>query len=181
MARILKVLPHLSDEQLRLRAEDAADPDERMRWIAILQKKAGRSPELIADFCNRKPDWVRRVVRKYNAEGPDAIPDHRVSNGVAPLLDAEGLKELEHALLNESPPGGGDWNGPKVARWMSNRLHRPVHPRTGWAYLAKRLGWSIKVPAQEHPESNQREAEAFKKRGLQNGYRRLYVSILEPL
>jgi hypothetical protein len=97
MSLIVKVLPKLSDEQLRERAA-AADPDEQMRWIAILQKKMGRSPELIADFCNRKPDWVRRPVRKYNAEGPERVPDARVDNGVAPMLDAAGLKELENAL-----------------------------------------------------------------------------------
>ena len=64
------------------------------------------------------------------------------------MLDKEGLAELEYALENESPPGGGEWNGPKVSLWIAKRLGRSVHPRTGWAYLTKRLGWSIKVPAQ---------------------------------
>lgn len=50
MATILKVLPHLSAEEMRSRAEEATDPDERMRWVAILQKSLGRSPDLIADF-----------------------------------------------------------------------------------------------------------------------------------
>lgn len=181
MATILKVLPHLSDEQLRRRAEDADDPDERMRWVAILQKKAGRSPELIADFCNRRPDWVRRVVRKYNAEGPDAIADRRTSNGVPPLLDSAGLKELERVVLNDTPPGGGDWNGPKVARWMTARLGRTVHPRTGWAYLAKRLRWSIKAPEHLHPESDEEAVEAFKGGGSPRASKKLHVSILEPL
>ncbi len=180
MATILKVLPHLSDEQLRERAKTATDPDERMRWIAILQKKAGRSPELIADFCNRKPDWVRRTVRKYNAEGPESISDRRADNGVAPMLDAAGLKQLENALETEVPPGGGAWSGPKVSLWMSARLGRPVHPRTGWAYLRKRLGWSIKAPSQAHPESDQEAVDAFKKGGSKVASRRLHVSILEP-
>jgi transposase len=180
MSMILKVLPHLSDEHLRGRAEAAADPDERMRWIAILQKKMGRSPELIADFCNRKPDWVRRTVLKYNAEGPESVPDARVDNGVAPMLDAAELKELENALLTEVPTTGGEWNGPKVSIWMARRLGRRVHPRTGWAYLAKRLGWTIKAPAQAHPESDREAVEAFKKGGSKVVSRRLYISILEP-
>jgi hypothetical protein len=181
MATLLKVLPHLSDEQLRERARTATEPDECMRWIAILQKKAGRSPELIADFCNRKPDWVRRTVRKYNAEGPESISDRRADNGVAPMLDVAGLKELENALETEVPPGGGAWSGPKVALWMSARLGRPVHPRTGWAYLRKRLRWSIKTPAHAHPESDQEAVEAFKKGGSKVPSRRLHVSILEPV
>lgn len=181
MATILKVLPHLSADELRARAEGCSDPDERMRWIAILQKSAGRSPELIADFCNRKPDWVRRVVRKYNAEGPDSVADRRVGNGLAPMLDADGLKALEHALETEKPPGGGEWNGPKVSLWLSKRLGRPVHPRTGWAYLTKRLHWSIKAPSQEHPDTNEEAVNTFKKGGLQQASRRSYRSILEPL
>ena len=105
MSMILKVLPHLSDEQLRERAEAAADPDERMRWIAILQKKMGRSPELIADFCNRKPDWIRRTVRKYNAEGPESVPDARVDKGdsgeVTPLLGASCRVSLRDVPTHE--------------------------------------------------------------------------------
>ena len=181
MATILKVLPHLSEEQLRACEEAATDPSERMRWIAIRQKMLGHSPELIADFCNREPDWVRRTVRKYNAEGPDAIRDRREGNGVAPMLDADGLKALEHALENEDPPGGGEWSGPKVSQWIATRLGRSVHPRTGWTYLTKRLGWSIKAPAHVHPESDPRAVEAFKKGGSKKPSSRLHVSILEPL
>ena len=99
----------------------------------------GRSPELIADFCNRKPESVRRTIRTHNAEGPASGPDTPGDNGVAPMLDAAGLQERENALLTEVPPGGGEWNGPKVSIypkvsiWMARRLGRPVHPRTGWA------------------------------------------------
>ncbi len=180
MATILKVLPHLSDDELRQRAEAATDPDERMRWVAILQKKAGRSPELIADFCNRRPDWVRRVVRKYNAEGPASVADGRGRNGLEPMLDGPGLAALEHALEHEPPPGGGLWSGPKVARWISERMGRPVHPGTGWTYLARRLKWSIKVPWSAHPDSNEDAVDAFKKGGSKRPSRRLRIAILEP-
>jgi transposase len=180
MATILKVLPHLTDEQLRARAKAATDPDEAMRWVAIIQKNAGRSPELIADFCNRREDWVRRVVRKYNAEGPDAIADRRVTNGVKALLDDKGLAELEHALEHDVPPGGGLWNGPKVALWLGARLGQRVHPATGWSYLKKRLKWSIKAPSAAHPDSDQEAVEAFKKGGSKTPSKRLRVVILEP-
>lgn len=97
------------------------------------------------------------------------------------MLDAEGLSALQDALEKEDPPGGGAWTGPKVSLWLSARLGRPVHPRTGWAYLRKRLHWSIKAPSQEHPESDAEAVMAFKKGGLRKASKRLYVSILEPL
>jgi hypothetical protein len=180
MATILKVLPHLTDDELRKRAEAASDPDERMRWVAILQKKAGRSPELIADFCNRRPDWVRRVVRKYNADGPESVPDRRVNNGVKALLDANGLAELEHALEHDTPPGGGLWNGPKVALWVSARLGRRVHAGTGWTYLRRRLKWSMKVPLSKHPDSDEGAVEAFKKGGSTPPSKKSRIAILMP-
>jgi transposase len=181
MPKILNVAAHLTDDELRARSEAAADADERMRWIAILQKKQGRSAELIADFCNRKPDWVRRTVRKYDEGGPDVVADKRVGNGHEPFLDAEGLKALEHALDHDTPPGGGLWNGPKVALWMSARLGHRVDPRTGWSYLAHRLKWSIKVPAQAHPGSDENAREAFKKGGSRPRSGRLFRAILTPL
>jgi hypothetical protein len=165
MPKILHVSAHLTDDELRARAEGAEDPDERLRWMAIRQKMQGRSPTLIADFCNRKPDWVRRVVRRYNAEGPDSVADRRVGNGHSPLLDGDGLAALEQALEHETPPGGGLWNGPKVALWIGARVGERIHPRTGWYYLRYRLNWSIKVPLQAHPDSDESAKEAFKKGG----------------
>ena len=125
-------------------------------------------------------NWVRRVVRKYNAEGPDGIPDGRANNGLEPMLDKAGLAALEHALEHEAPPGGGLWSGPKVSRWLSARLGRSVHPQTGWAYLTQRLKWSIKVPWSAHPDSDENAVEAFKKGGSKKPSRRLRMVILEP-
>ena len=44
MSMHLSVEPHLSDDDLRARARAATDPDERMRWMAVLQKKQGIPP-----------------------------------------------------------------------------------------------------------------------------------------
>lgn len=176
----LPVAPHLTDEELRRRAEAATDPDERLRWIAILQKKQGRSATLIADFCNRRPDWVRRVVRAYNTGGPDAVADGRLGNGKASGMTAADWERLRHALEHETPPGGGLWNGPKVARWVAAHVGHPIHPRTGWAYL-KRLGWSLKVPVPQHPESSESARTAFKKGGSRRRSKRLFRAILTPL
>ena len=172
--------PHLSDGELRARAEAATDPDERMRWVAVLQKKQGHPATLIADFCNRKADWVRRVVREYNAGGPDALIDGRQQNGRDGYLDADGWAALEEALKHEDPPGGGLWSGPKVARWVAARVGHSVHPRTGWSYLV-RLGWSLKVPIPQHPQSDEGAKEAFKKGGSKKPSPPSRRAILMPL
>jgi transposase len=164
MSKHLIVANHLTELELRARAEAAEDPIERMSWVAILQKKAGKAATLIADFCNRQPDWVRRVVRAYNELGPESVTDGRIRNGAKGRFTADLQAELQAALEHESPPGGALWNGPKVARWVSKRTGDIVHPRTGWAYL-KKLNWSIKVPLPTHPDSDEGAKEAFKKGG----------------
>ena len=102
------------------------------------------------------------------------------SNGRPGLLTPEHWEALRHALEHECPPGGGFWNGPKVARWVEARLGERVHPRTGWAYLV-RMGWSLKVPVPKHPESSQSAKEAFKKGGSKLPSRPSYRAILTPL
>ncbi len=52
--------------------------------------------------------------------GPQGLGDRRHGNPGAKeraLLDEEGQAELR-AALEGSPPGGGMWSGPKVARWI---------------------------------------------------------------
>ena len=164
MSKHLNVANHLTELELRARAEAAKDPNERMRWVAILQNKAGKAATFIADFCNRQPDWVRRVVRAYNELGPDSVTDGRTRNGTKGGFTQALQAEPQAAPEHESPPGGGLWNGPKVARWVSKRTGDIVHPRTGWAYL-KKLNWSIKVPLPTHPDSDEGAKEAFKKGG----------------
>lgn len=181
MAQALMVADHLTEKQLRERAENAANADERMRWIAILQKKLGKPASLIADFCNRKEDWVRRTVRTYNEKGPSAIPDGRVRNGRTPHLDAAGLEKLRFAVENEEPPGGGLWNGPKVSAWIGSHLNRKVSSEIGWVYLAKRLKWSTKTPRPNHPGSDKEAKEAFKKGGSKKPSMQLYRAILKPM
>ncbi len=81
------------------------------------------------------------------------------------LLDEEGQAELWEALKGQ-PPGGGMWNGPKVARLIRARTGlEKVHAQRGWEYLRK-VGYSPQVPSRP---SNARgasyasEREAFKK------------------
>jgi transposase len=80
------------------------------------------------------------------------------------LLDEEGQAELREALLEGSPPGGGMWSGPKVARWIEERtgLER-VHAQRGWEYLRK-VGMSSQIPRPSNSQgADSEEREAFKK------------------
>src|SRR5512143_3956798 len=89
----------------------ARDPVERSRWQMIWLLVSGRPLDEVAAVTGYSTRWMREVVRRYNAVGPDALADQRRRNpGAAPLLDAAGQAALEEAL-RAPPVEGGRWTG----------------------------------------------------------------------
>ena len=133
-----------------LRYRAARDPVERGRWQMIRLLVAGRSLREVAEVTGYSTRWVREVVRRYNADGPDGLADGRHANpGAAPLLDAEGRRALDAALA-QAPPGGGLWTRAKVAAWLADRTGRETGPaQRGWVY-PRRAGYSPQVPRPRH-------------------------------
>src|SRR5918998_2477731 len=140
------VADHLDLEELAARQRAARDPIERDRWQMVRLLVAGRSLAETAEVTGYSTRWVREVVRRYNAQGPDGLADRRHANpGAAPLLDADGRAALGAALV-EPPPGGGLWTCARVAAWMADRTGREAVPAPrGWVYL-RRTGPSPQVP-----------------------------------
>jgi transposase len=162
MPKLLFVHPHLTISALQERFRDCNDAAEKTRWQAVLLRAQGRSTAEVAEICGYKPDWVRRLVRRYNRDGPDSLRDGRRNNGKERLLDPAQLEELRAAVLNEVPPGGGLWTGPKVAQWMSAKLGRPVLPQTAWDYL-QYMHMSKQSPRPRHVRASAAAQATFKK------------------
>ena len=160
----LDVVDHLSDDEVLQRFRQCRDVDEKLRWQAVLLKLEGRASADIADACKRREDWVRRTVRKYNAEGPEGLADGRKRNGNKKLLSEDQMNELEKVLDGPSPDGGL-WTGPKVARWCQTEFGIEMSPDAGRDYM-KRLGFSLQRPRPKHPEADIEAHEAFKKEGF---------------
>ena len=144
------VADHLDLEEVTARYRAARDPVERGRWQMIRLLVAGRSLREVAEVTGYSTRWVREVVRRYNADGPDGLADGRHANpGAAPLLDAEGRRALDAALA-QAPPGGGLWTRAKVAAWLADRTGRETGPaQRGWVY-PRRAGYSPQVPRPRH-------------------------------
>jgi transposase len=123
-----------------------------------------RTPE-VAKICGYKDDWVQRLVRRYNAGGPDALADGHRRNRGQMLLSEEQIDQLKRAVVDDTPPDGGLWTGPKVAQWISAELEREIHPQRGWDYL-RRMGMTKKVPRPRHPEASAAEQAEFKKNSV---------------
>jgi transposase len=161
MPRRLQLAAHLPDEELRSRYRRATRPVERAHWQVLWMLSQGFFSEDIADAVGYRPAWVRKLIGRYNDEGPAAMHDGRADNpGAAPLLSFQDEADLAEALKH-APAEGDAWSGPLVARWMSERLGRPVDRKRGWEML-RWLGYTPQRPRPHHTEADEKAQVAFK-------------------
>ena len=154
---------HLSTAALGQRSRAARCPIERSHLQIVWLLSQGRNEREVAAVTGYGQRWITEIVQRYNAEGAGGLGDRRAKNsGARPLLSQEDATALRDAL-DEPPPDGGLWTGPKVAAWMSRRLGRKVWPQRGWDYLRK-LEHSLQIPRPKHAKAASAEEQgAFKK------------------
>ena len=138
MPKRVTIKAHLSIEELEHRYQENSRPTEKRAWQIIWLMARGKKTEEVADFLGLTSDWVRKLIKRYNDNGPDNFEDRRKHNkGRPPLLTEEQLQKLTEAV-KKSHPDGGLWSGPKVAIWMSEELGRKVSRHRAWEYLKKK-------------------------------------------
>ena len=169
MPKTIKLVAHLSHEELESRYRKALDPVERSHYQILWLIGQGKTTSQVMEVTGYCRAWIQRLARRYNADGPEALGDRRHANPGAKeraLLDADQQEELAEAL-RKPPPDGGMWNSRKVGEWIEQRTGRVVNQKKqrGWDYL-KRLRQSPKVPRPRHSSANTAEQEAFKKGSL---------------
>ena len=144
----------------------ASDPVLRTHLLMVWRMSLGDPIREVARMVGYSEKWTREIARRYEREGVEGLGDRRHGNPGAKeraLLDEEGQAELREALLEGSPPGGGMWSGPKVARWIANRNGlEKVHVQRGFEYLRK-ARYSPQVPRPSNARAEDSEKEAFKK------------------
>jgi len=165
MPRLARIESHFTAGELLKRFRDCDDATEKIHWQAVLLRTQGRSTAEVAAICGYKVDWVRRLVRRYNAHGADGLRDGHRNNGKKPMMGDAQMEELRNAVLQETPPGGGLWTGPKVAQWMTVKLNRTVSPQRAWDYL-QRLRMSKQTPRPRHARASTEDQEDFKKNSV---------------
>jgi transposase len=162
MVKRLALKAHLDVDELGRRYRATRDPVARSQWQILWLVARGEPTAAVGASTGYSPTWIYAIVRRYNAAGAAGVGDRRRRNpGAAPLLAADALAALRAALAHPAPDGGA-WTGPKVARWMADRLGRPVGPQRGWEYL-RRLGYSPQLPRPRHAQADPAAQAAFKR------------------
>jgi transposase len=167
MPRRLQLAAHLPEEELLHRSRSATRAVERTHWQALWMLSQGFPSEEIADAVGYRTAWIRKLVGRYNEQGPAAMHDGRADNpGAPPLLAPEQEADLAEAL--KQPPSDGDaWSGPLVAHWMGARLGRTVDRKRGWEML-RWLGYTPQRPRPRHTGADEQAQVSFKSRSAED-------------
>lgn len=162
MPKITTIKDYLSQEELLARYRQADNPAERSHWHIIWLLASKQRVTQVAQVTGYSQGWIRELARRYNAQGPQGLLDHRQTiAGAKPLVDQTLQAELE-LILQQPPADGGLWNGPKVAQWLTTKLGHKVHRQRGWEWLA-RLDYTLQQPRPHHASADPVLADQFKK------------------
>lgn len=163
----LKLPPHLPSQEIAQRYRSCQDGVEKTHWQIIWLMDGGQHIPAIAPQVGFRDEWVRTIVHRYIADGPDGLKDQRRTNpGQPPLVSAQVRAELQTRLA-DPPEDGGVWTGPKVAAWLSQRVERPIAPQRAWEVL-RALGYTLQRPRPANVHADPEAQAAFKKGGLPN-------------
>ncbi|MGB3508781.1 MAG: helix-turn-helix domain-containing protein [Microcoleaceae cyanobacterium] len=143
-----RLKPYLTVEELKTRYRQAPDTIESRRWHLLLLVAQQWSIKKASQVVGLNYDYAKEIVGRYNREGPNSVKNRSKDRQPPPaksLLTMAQQQELSEALKGPAPDGG-QWSGPKVARWIAKKTGRDhVWPQRGWDYL-KRLGVNWKKP-----------------------------------
>jgi transposase len=94
MAPPLRVrLDHTAKAELDRRYQTTRDATSRTRYQMVLLRAEGHPVVEVAQLTRCSPDTVRRVLKRYLAHGPDAVP-HRPHLGQPPHYPPAWEQEL---------------------------------------------------------------------------------------
>jgi transposase len=153
------VLDAAAREELGRRYEAARGAETRTRYHIVLLAGAGRTAEAVAAAVRRSPDTVWRVVRRYQAEGPDGVP-HRRRPGHRDRLPAAWGAELRRVIELDPRALGvpsAVWTTGLLAAYLAAATGHRTHLETVRrhlhlaGYVCKRPGWTLKRKAEEDP------------------------------
>ena len=145
--------------ELERRYHTTRDAQTRTRYQMVLLRAEGHTVVEVARITRRSPDTVRRVLRRYLAGGPDAVP-HRPHLGQPPHYPPAWEQELVPVAELDPHEVGVDsalW----TCRLLADYLHGVTGHRAGIetvrivlhraGFVCKRPRWVLSRKAQAQP------------------------------
>jgi transposase len=152
-------LDQAAHDELDRRYQTTRDATTRTRYQMVLLRAEDHPVVEVARITRRSPDTVRRVLKRYLAGGPDAVP-HRPHLGQPPRYPPSWEQELVRVADLDPHEVGVDsalWSCRLLADYLAEVTgHRAgietvrlaLH-RAGW--VCKRPRWVLTRKAQAQP------------------------------
>lgn len=160
MAAPLRVrLDQAAKAGLDRRYQTTHDATTRTRYQMVLLRAEGHPVLQVARITRRSPDTVRRVLKRYLAGGPDAVP-HRPHLGQPPHYPPGWEAELAR-IADLDPRSVGVDRALWTCRLLADYLAEVTGHRAGIetvrialhraGYVCKRPRWTLSRKAQSQP------------------------------
>lgn len=146
-------------EELARRYDAARDANTRLRYQIVLLADRGRGTEEIAAVVRRSASTVWRVLQRYRAGGPDAVPP-RPRPGYRGRIPAAWEAELRRVIALDPREVGVDsanWTTGLLADYLAGASGHRFHLETvrqhlhAAGYVCKRPTWTLRRRAEEQP------------------------------
>ena len=145
--------------ELERRYHATRDATTRTRYQIVLLNAQGHTPPQVAQLVRCSPDTVRRVLKRYLAQGPDAVP-HRPHLGQPPHYPTAWEAELVR-VADCDPRSVGVDSALWTCRLLADYLHGVTGHRAGIetvrialhraGFVCKRPRWVLSRKAQAQP------------------------------
>jgi transposase len=175
MARVTRVAPHLTLDEVKQKLDTATKPWLRQRWLVIYTALLDPRPAAeIADQIGVSRPFVSKIASLYKRFGPQGLetvgPGGRrneyLSNDeeaafLAPFIEQAAQGEIVTAKL--------------IKKAFEQRLGHDVDASTIYRLL-QRHRWRKVMPRPIHPEADATAQEAFKKTSVHSSKKQLQAN-----
>ena len=169
LARGEEFLPDFSLAELKKCVAAEKERQPRLRLLAALNRKDGKSIDQIADAVGLHRRAVHDILHRFEERGLKAA--HSLPKPGRPKhLTEKQLLDLKKNLLRPPKASGFDdgfWNGRMVSSLVLKK-YGVQYSKTWIPRLLKRIGFSYKKPRPTNPRrASEEEIAAFKKKHIE--------------
>ncbi|WP_442582071.1 helix-turn-helix domain-containing protein [Mesorhizobium sp. ASY16-5R] len=117
------ITSHLCAAELACRYETAGEPITKSHFHALWLLSQGYDVKETAALLSFSTRWVRSLVKRYNAGGPEQLGDQRVHNGTESCILTQAALAALKERLGTAPDDGGQWTDPRSpAGWRGSTI-----------------------------------------------------------
>lgn len=158
-------LQKFSKEQLTKLYQKEKNAKAKLRLLAAILRKEGKSLDFISEFIQIPKTTVHDWLSRLESKGLDGLVD--IKQPGRPSWLSEEEKEMLKDVLSRSPEEQGIpfkiWTT-SLVQYIINKLFGVTYKPKNVRKIVKKLGFALKVPRQRNKKANTKAQKEFKKK-----------------